>query len=121
MSSSRFISDSFKYVKRPSANQVLKRSDHVSGNDGITPSSSKADPNESIPRPGHFLGKSEKDFLREFDMNLEFGPCIGITRLERWERAHKHGLQPPPEVKELVIRHFDDPKYTECVWNDYVI
>lgn len=30
MSNSKFISDTFKYVKRPSANQVLKRSDHDS-------------------------------------------------------------------------------------------
>lgn len=118
MSNSKFISDAFKYVKRPSANQVLKRSDHVSyKDDGNTPSSSKAEVRQ--PKLGH--GKSEKDFLREFDMNLEFGPCIGITRLERWERAHRHGLEPPPEVKELVTRHADDPKYTECVWNDYVI
>ncbi|OWF53108.1 DNA polymerase delta subunit 4-like [Mizuhopecten yessoensis] len=112
MSSSKYISDTFKYVKRPLANQVFQRSEH-----GPIPSSSKADANVPI----NLHGKSEKDFLREFDMNLEFGPCIGISRLERWERAQKHGLEPPLEVKELLTRHQDDPRYTQCVWNDYVI
>ncbi|XP_060075793.1 DNA polymerase delta subunit 4-like [Ylistrum balloti] len=120
MSSTRFISDTFKYVKRPSSNQVLKRSDLVSHDDD-KPSSSKTDTDELFPVNIVKHRKSDKDFLREFDMNLEFGPCIGITRLERWERAHKHGLQPPQEVKELLVRHAEDPKYTQCVWNDYVI
>jgi DNA polymerase delta, subunit 4 len=28
----------------------------------------------------------------------EYGPCVGVTRLERWERAAALGLNPPPEV-----------------------
>ena len=28
----------------------------------------------------------------------EYGPCIGMTRLERWERAKSLGLNPPTEV-----------------------
>lgn len=35
--------------------------------------------------------------------NSKFGPCIGMTRLERWERAEKLGLAPPPAVRELLL------------------
>lgn len=35
--------------------------------------------------------------LRQFDLTSKFGPCVGISRLERWERAAKLGLDPPAE------------------------
>jgi len=31
-------------------------------------------------------------------LTAKYGPCVGISRLERWERAHKWGLNPPEEV-----------------------
>lgn len=31
-------------------------------------------------------------------MTSKYGPCVGMTRLQRWERAKKWGLQPPEEV-----------------------
>jgi len=34
--------------------------------------------------------------------NYDYGPCIGVSRLERWERAHLLGLNPPPEVCVIV-------------------
>ena len=52
--------------------------------------------------------------------SYEYGPCIGMTRLERWERAHALGLNPPTEVSckafritailnvNLGPRHLDD-------------
>lgn len=75
--------------------------------------------------------------LKEFDMDYTYGPvvgkylweyevvsqarsfinkcvlCAGITRLERWERAKKFGLNPPEEVRELIERHSHDPAYTQ--------
>ncbi|KAH0583035.1 DNA polymerase delta subunit 4 [Termitomyces sp. J132] len=42
------------------------------------------------------------EILRCFDMSYEFGPCVGISRLERWERAHLLGLNPPREVKDIL-------------------
>jgi hypothetical protein len=35
-----------------------------------------------------------KNKLRQFDMNITYGPCIGISRLERWKRAKEMGLNP---------------------------
>ncbi|XVF56655.1 hypothetical protein PTKIN_Ptkin06aG0137700 [Pterospermum kingtungense] len=40
--------------------------------------------------------------LRQFDMDMAYGPCLGITRLARWERAQKLGLKPPKEIENLL-------------------
>ncbi|KAI7853971.1 DNA polymerase delta, subunit 4-domain-containing protein [Circinella umbellata] len=40
--------------------------------------------------------------LRKFDLDYQFGPCVGLTRLERWNRAKKLGLNPPQEVKDVL-------------------
>jgi len=41
--------------------------------------------------------------LRVFDNSFEFGPCVGVTRLERWERAHAMGLNPPAEIRDILL------------------
>jgi hypothetical protein len=46
-------------------------------------------------------GGNESKFvtiLRTFDLSCEYGPCVGVSRLERWERAQDMGLDPPQEV-----------------------
>jgi DNA polymerase delta subunit 4 len=42
------------------------------------------------------------EILRVFDLSYEFGPCVGIPRLERWERAQALGLKPPKEVYDIL-------------------
>ena len=42
------------------------------------------------------VGRVQK--LREFDLDVRYGPCIGISRLERWIRANELGLDPPEEL-----------------------
>ncbi|KAH8154874.1 uncharacterized protein LAJ45_01405 [Morchella importuna] len=37
--------------------------------------------------------------LRHWDMSSQYGPCMGISRLERWKRAERMGLRPPVLVK----------------------
>ncbi|THU93885.1 hypothetical protein K435DRAFT_779659 [Dendrothele bispora CBS 962.96] len=41
--------------------------------------------------------------LRVFDMSYEYGPCVGVTRLERWERASSLGLNPPVEIRDILL------------------
>ncbi|KAJ3187922.1 hypothetical protein HDU85_006315 [Gaertneriomyces sp. JEL0708] len=36
--------------------------------------------------------------LRDFDLNYAYGPCVGLSRLERWKRAKKLDLNPPENV-----------------------
>jgi len=53
--------------------------------------------------------------LRGFDMNTAYGPCLGMTRLERYERAQKWGLKPPPKIgKFLKALDVDE----ECLLHD---
>jgi len=40
--------------------------------------------------------------LRRWDLSYEFGPCVGMTRMERWERAEKLGLNPPEMVRKIL-------------------
>jgi len=43
-----------------------------------------------------------QQILKVFDNSFEYGPCIGMTRLERWERAESLGLNPPKEIYEIL-------------------
>ncbi|EPT02957.1 hypothetical protein FOMPIDRAFT_1142917 [Fomitopsis schrenkii] len=77
--------------------------------------------------PVHGEDQSPVDhILRIFDLSYEYGPCIGVTRLERWNRAEALGLSPPPEacrlVKEILMTKegSDNPRFTECVFNGEV-
>jgi len=55
-------------------------------------------------RPIHAEQQNRVDhILRVFDLNPEFGPCVGMSRLERWERAHELQLDPPSEIKDILL------------------
>uniref|UniRef100_A0A7N0TBF4 DNA polymerase delta subunit 4 n=1 Tax=Kalanchoe fedtschenkoi TaxID=63787 RepID=A0A7N0TBF4_KALFE len=43
-----------------------------------------------------------EDVLRQFDLNMRYGPCIGMTRLDRWERAKKLGMNPPNDIESFL-------------------
>ncbi|XP_042615383.1 DNA polymerase delta subunit 4-like [Cyprinus carpio] len=57
--------------------------------------------------------------LKKFDMHQKFGPCTGISRLQRWERAALHGLNPPQDIKDILLKESTDPEYTQSLWCDY--
>nr|XP_022339155.1 DNA polymerase delta subunit 4-like [Crassostrea virginica] len=92
----------------------------------------KATPGQkNVKDSGHLASTSTSDqhpvdltddleILKNFDLTLEFGPCTGITRLERWERAQKHGLNPPDDVKDILLKNTDED-YQKCLWKDYEI
>ncbi|KAI9722005.1 MAG: hypothetical protein M1812_001965 [Candelaria pacifica] len=42
--------------------------------------------------------------LRHFDLSSQYGPCIGIARMKRWNRANNLNLHPPIEVLTVLIR-----------------
>ncbi|XP_072614599.1 DNA polymerase delta subunit 4 isoform X1 [Vulpes vulpes] len=46
------------------------------------------------------VDEAELELLRQFDLAWQYGPCTGITRLQRWHRAEQMGLEPPPEVRQ---------------------
>ncbi|KAK4179475.1 DNA polymerase delta, subunit 4-domain-containing protein [Triangularia setosa] len=49
------------------------------------------------------LSTGEK-VLRYWDVSSQFGPCVGITRLKRWQRAERLGLNPPVEVLAVIVK-----------------
>lgn len=40
--------------------------------------------------------------LRDFDLTGAYGPCVGITRLERFNRAKSMGMKPDPIIGEIL-------------------
>ncbi|KAG8461419.1 hypothetical protein KFE25_010606 [Diacronema lutheri] len=63
-----------------------------------TPKLSSAPPHSDLE-----LSASEREAqLRAFDHELKYGPSVGVTRLERWERAERFGLRPPSHIPELL-------------------
>jgi hypothetical protein len=51
---------------------------------------------------------SAERLLRQFDLDLSYGPYIGISRVQRWQRAMGLNLHPPPYLADLL-----DVKATE--------
>ncbi|KAF8775724.1 hypothetical protein HU200_004285 [Digitaria exilis] len=52
---------------------------------------------------------------REFDMDMRYGPCLGITRAQRLRRATALGLATPPALLALLCTD-DQP----CLWEGRV-
>ncbi|KAH9893821.1 DNA polymerase delta, subunit 4-domain-containing protein [Xylariomycetidae sp. FL2044] len=48
------------------------------------------------------LSLAEK-VLRYWDVSSQYGPCVGIDRIKRWQRADRLGLNPPVEVLALLM------------------
>ncbi|KAJ3193705.1 DNA polymerase delta subunit 4 [Irineochytrium annulatum] len=59
------------------------------------------------------------EVLRQFDLNNKFGNNMGMTRLERWQRAEKLGLSPPQHIKDILTRpeFTDDEEIREGLWH----
>ncbi|KAJ5256876.1 hypothetical protein N7478_012980 [Penicillium angulare] len=51
--------------------------------------------------------KLEEKILRNFDLSIDYGPCVGIGRLDRWRRAARMGLEPPIEVLTVLLKGED--------------
>ncbi|XP_040293494.1 DNA polymerase delta subunit 4 [Bufo bufo] len=61
------------------------------------------------------------DKLIQFDLDWRFGPCTGITRLERWQRADELGLVPPKHIRDILLAHNTDAQYQLNLWSSYAI
>jgi|UniRef100_A0A7S1T1A7 DNA polymerase delta subunit 4 len=70
----------------------------------------------------------ERDLtLKKFDLATKYGPCIGMTRLERWERASELGLSPPKDVRNILEelisnsdKGHDELSENHCLWKDRI-
>ncbi|XP_072962516.1 uncharacterized protein [Typha angustifolia] len=56
--------------------------------------------------------------LRKFDMDMRYGPCVGLTRLQRWERASAMGLNPPADLLVHLSQPGNNPSLNlHCLWS----
>ncbi|KAJ8247738.1 hypothetical protein GJAV_G00249720 [Gymnothorax javanicus] len=105
----RLITDTFKVVKRAKEEEKRVKEPAAPEEDG-----------PSEPEPA-LLTQREKDLeeLKQFDLDWRYGPCAGISRLQRWERAELHGLNPPQTIRDLLLKSPREPEYTHSLWHDY--
>ncbi|XP_033101061.1 DNA polymerase delta subunit 4-like [Anneissia japonica] len=113
MSSSK-LSTYFRVKKESSESSKKKRNKQ----EKILPKRTATEPELTA---ADILHQKQLQVLRAFDLKWEYGPCVGVSRLERWEHAEQHNLNPPPAIKKLIEDHIDDETYTQCVWNGFEI
>uniref|UniRef100_A0A4X1T5K2 DNA polymerase delta 4, accessory subunit n=3 Tax=Sus scrofa TaxID=9823 RepID=A0A4X1T5K2_PIG len=99
MGRKRLITDSYPVVKRREG-----PAGHSKGELAL-----KLEEEPEPPPPS--VDEAELELLRQFDLAWQYGPCTGITRLQRWHRAEQMGLAPPPEVRQVLQTHPGDPRF----------
>ncbi|KAF5198120.1 polymerase delta [Thalictrum thalictroides] len=95
--------------KASSTTTKNKKSSTTFGSDVTQPKASSLDLKDDYDE--------QEEVLRQFDMNMAYGPCIGLTRLARWERANKLGLNPPEHIEGLLK---EGKVGFECLWDGRV-
>ncbi|KAG6522119.1 hypothetical protein ZIOFF_019256 [Zingiber officinale] len=61
------------------------------------------------------IGEGDDEKLRQFDMDMRYGPGIGLSRMDRWERADAMGLNPPAEVEAILLK--SSAAAAGCLWD----
>lgn len=51
----------------------------------------------------HTKPNTIETILRDFDLTGKYGPCVGISRLDRYKRAVKMKMNPPPEIEKILL------------------
>ena len=59
--------------------------------------------------------------LRAFDLDINYGPCVGLRRKDRWQRAKYFNLNPPQNIIDMLanqqIENFlGEPVLQRCIW-----
>lgn len=56
--------------------------------------------------------------LKSFDLNYKYGPCLGISRLERWMRAEKLGKKPSREIFDILMKFQGVKEIEQNIWHN---
>ncbi|GKD95128.1 DNA polymerase delta subunit 4, partial [Tanacetum coccineum] len=86
-------------------------------------------PNANVPdkksRPRNdwdaFLNKDQNHdammrLLRQFDMNMAYGTCVGMKRVDRWNRASSLGLNLPENIQRFLTSVANEVS-TDSTWD----
>ncbi|XP_065853181.1 uncharacterized protein [Euphorbia lathyris] len=103
-------------ISKPSSSKSKKKSPKNAAAIGSDITQPKALISHGAPDLKDDYDKDEQ-VLRQFDMNMSYGPCIGMTRLGRWERANRLGMNPPREIGCLLK---DGKVNSDCLWDGRV-
>lgn len=60
-----------------------------------------------------------EQILRVFDLDPNYGPSIGLTRLERWQRAQDLDLAPPAEIRQILTTKQGKLEYSNNVFTNH--
>ncbi|KAM6321877.1 DNA polymerase delta subunit 4 [Podargus strigoides] len=118
MEQPRLITDSFPRRRRRAGRAPGRTKGKVTGRACPRP---RAPPPAEEPPPPPPPDQALLEMLRRFDLAWEYGPCTGITRLQRWERAQALGLSPPGSVRDALLEHQDNPSVTYSLWHEFAL
>ncbi|GKE86537.1 type I inositol polyphosphate 5-phosphatase 10-like protein isoform X1, partial [Tanacetum coccineum] len=68
-----------------------------------------------------FLNKDQNHdammrLLRQFDMNMAYGTCVGMKRVDRWNRASSLGLNLPENIQRFLTSVANEVS-TDSTWD----
>ncbi|XP_061465527.1 DNA polymerase delta subunit 4 [Rhineura floridana] len=112
MGRKRLITDSFQVVKKRKRDKEAKKAQSPL-HETVTVQTESLLQDAAQP--------DQLEMLKQFDLSWQYGPCTGITRLQRWERAELLGLNPPAMVQELLQKHRDNPLVMYSLWHEYCL
>ncbi|KAL7991925.1 hypothetical protein Chor_016181 [Crotalus horridus] len=110
MGRKRLITDSFQVVKKKRGRKERKEA--------------QSPPQDLVQAESHLQDTAPSDqleILKQFDLSWQYGPCTGITRMQRWERAKFLGLNPPITVWDLLLKYNKDPFVMNSLWHEYAL
>ncbi|KAM3856845.1 DNA polymerase delta subunit 4 isoform 1-T1 [Vipera latastei] len=111
MDRKRLITDSFQVVKKKRGGKERKEE----------PQSPPQDLVQAESHPQDTVQPDQLEILKQFDLSWQYGPCTGITRMQRWERAKFLGLNPPTTVWDLLLKCNKDPFVMYSLWHEYAL
>ncbi|KAJ3041479.1 hypothetical protein HDV00_009275 [Rhizophlyctis rosea] len=87
----------------------------------VTEAEVRLEPEVEIPEDIKTLLADKEQLLqilRDFDLDYKYGPCVGLSRMERWERAAKLDLEPPDLIGKILTTPVvkKDSEMREALW-----
>mmetsp|Transcript_29927 Transcript_29927/g.51181 ORF Transcript_29927/g.51181 Transcript_29927/m.51181 type:complete len:148 (-) Transcript_29927:159-602(-) len=107
-------SSSAEHADKDSGEEEVAAAEEATGGGALGPTAAKTTQPPALP-----LTDEEARVLRDFDLDMRYGPCVGPTRLERWQRAKRLGLEPPTAVSDLLHARPEADAANASIWQHH--